>query len=192
MGKVYNKGYIGDGKYNIRKDKYAHSFWIQMLRRCYSDNYHIKNPTYKECTVHDEWLNFQNFCGWFYNNYYKIENQRMCLDKDILHKNNKEYSSVNCVFAPNDINVLFTKRQNRRGKYPIGVYWDKDSCKYKSQLTYLNKRINLGRFNTSEEAFKHYKIAKEKAIKEVADKYKNQIPKKLYDAMCSYEVEITD
>ena len=44
----------------------------------------------------------------------------------------------------------------------------------------------------SEEAFKSYKTFKEKYIKQVADEYKDKIPKKLYDAMYRYEVEITD
>ena len=52
--------------------------------------------------------------------------------------------------------------------------------------------MNLGRFNTPEEAFYTYKEAKEKEIKRVADLYKDRIPQKLYDAMYNYEVEITD
>lgn len=44
-------------------------------------------------------------------------------------------------------------------------------------------------------AFNIYKSSKEKVIKEVADYYKNKypkFPKKLYDALYAYEVEITD
>lgn len=54
------------------------------------------------------------------------------------------------------------------------------------------KRKYLGSYNSPEEAFKVYKEFKEKNIKQVADYYKNKIPQKLYDAMCKYEVEITD
>ena len=45
-----------------------------------------------------------------------------------------------------------------------------------------------------EEAFQYYKTFKENYIKQVADDYYSQglIPKKLYDAMYRYEVEITD
>lgn len=53
----------------------------------------------------------------------------------------------------------------------------------------------LGSFSTPEEAFYAYKQAKESYIKQVADEYKSKypnFPKKLYDAMYSYEVEITD
>jgi len=52
--------------------------------------------------------------------------------------------------------------------------------------------IYLGTFKTPKEAFDVYKIHKETLIKQIADKYKDQIPQKLYDAMYKYEVEITD
>lgn len=52
--------------------------------------------------------------------------------------------------------------------------------------------IYLGTYDTPEEAFMVYKTAKENHIKEMADKYKDLIPKKLYDAMYEYEVEWED
>ena len=33
----------------------------------------------------------------------------MCLDKDILYKNNTIYSKDTCIFIPERINILFTK-----------------------------------------------------------------------------------
>ena len=36
------------------------------------------------------------------------------------------------------------------------------------------------------------KLSKEQYIKEVAEKWKSQIPQKLHDAMMNYEVEIDD
>ena len=57
-----------------------------------------------------------------------------------------------------------------------------------------NKSIhrNLGYFETPKEAFKSYKTFKEQYIKQVADEYKDKIPKKLYEAMYNWKVEITD
>lgn len=34
-----------------------------MLQRCYDSKYHEKSPTYKNCEVHNEWLNYQNFAN---------------------------------------------------------------------------------------------------------------------------------
>ena len=53
------------------------------------------------------------------------------------------------------------------------------------------KGVYLGTYFTPQEAFLKYKEEKERYIKEVANKYKEQFPKfpqKLYDAMMNYEV----
>ena len=53
--------------------------------------------------------------------------------------------------------------------------------------------INLvADFDTLEEAFNKYKEYKENLIKSFALQYKDKIPNKLYKAMMSYEVLITD
>ena len=74
--RVYGVGYIGEGKYKIRengKQTKCYITWVNMLKRCYNDEYHNKKPTYKDCNICEEWLCFQNFAEWFYNNYYEIE-----------------------------------------------------------------------------------------------------------------------
>ena len=43
-----------------------------------------------------------------------------------------------------------------------------------------------------EKAFNCYKEFKEKYIKQIADEYKDLIPKELYEALYKYEVEIND
>jgi len=112
----------------------------------------------------------------------------MHLDKDILVKGNKTYSSDTCIFVPKDINSLFTKHDSKRGKYPIGVSYNKRDSKYHATF----KKNTIGYYNNPEEAFNMYKITKEKYIKQVADRYKNKIPQRLYDIMYKYIVEITD
>jgi len=187
----YNIGYFGIGKYNTNHESYHK--WIDMLKRCYDQKYLSKFETYKDCTVCDEWHNFQVFAKWYDENYYKIENERMELDKDILVKGNKIYSPDTCVFVPQEINYLFIKVNKSRGKYPIGVYLHSDKDKYVAQCNNINKKAKyLGRHNTVIEAFNTYKNYKESVIKQVADKYKDKIPQKLYDAMYVYKVEITD
>ena len=174
----------------------SYKCWKGMLERCYSAKCQEKYPTYKGCSVCDDWLYYPNFKKWYDENYYEVENKTSHLDKDILVKGNKVYSPDTCVFAPSFINTLFTKSQNGRGELPIGVYYDKKYKKYKAQLRVFNdgKRTkkHLGYFNTEDEAFEAYKKAKEEYIKEVADEYKDKIPAKLYEAMHSYEVSIDD
>ena len=55
---------------------------------------------------------------------------------------------------------------------------------------YNNKQSE--HFKTPEEAFYVYKEAKETYIKEVANRWKDQIDPRVYEALMKYEVEITD
>lgn len=87
----------------------------------------------------------------------------------------------------NNINKLFTKNNKNRGNLPIGV--TKKGDKY---IAYLHSAKYSKSFDTLEEAFYSYKQIKEDYIKQIADEYKDKIPKKLYDAMYKWEVEITD
>lgn len=194
---VYGIGCMGEGKYNKKDYPDIYEKWRQMLRRCY-DPYRLnKYPTYIDCYVCEEWHNFQIFSEWFEENYYEIEGEKMCLDKDILIKGNKIYSPETCCVVPERINNLFTKCDVSRGKYPIGVCWDKANNKFRAKCNILdkennNKQIYLGLYNTIDETFLKYKHFKENYIKEVADEYKDLIPTKLYDALYKYKVEIND
>lgn len=193
----YNKtflhvGYLGEGKYDTKKNNKIYKDWYGMLSRCYDISYKYKYQTYKNCTVCDDWLNFQNFAKWYSENYYEIEKYRMNIDKDILLKRNKLYSPETCVFVPHNINKLFIKCDASRGEFPIGVSFSSKRVKYISSCCDNGKGKRLGEFDSPKEAFYTYKEYKEKLIKRIAEEYKDVIPKKLYDALYKYEVEITD
>ena len=190
---IYGVGYIGEGNYSRTKSSDIYKKWHGMLKRCY-DPYELnRHPTYIDCTVCKEWLCLQNFGKWYEENYYKIEGEEMELDKDILFKGNKIYSPQTCIFVPHNINNLFVKNNSLRGDLPIGVSFHKRDKKFYAQCNITKKEKKwLGYFNTIEEEFLSYKIFKEKYIKEIANKYKDLIPQKLYDAMCRYKVEIND
>ena len=188
---TYGVGYIGEEYYGrTKEDIRCYKTWQSMLERCYSEKYKNKYPTYKNCTVSESWLNFQNYASWHDDNYYEVEGERTELDKDILIKGNKIYSSDTCIFVPRAINSLIIKSDKMRGNYPIGITYRNN--KYIARCNVNGNRIFLGTYKTLEEAFKTYKQYKENLIKEIANKYKNQIPDKLYRALLNYEVEITD
>ena len=199
---VYGYGYVGEGKYNRKDNHNRYEKWSKMIRRCY-DPYELnKRPTYINCFVCDEWLNFQNFAKWYEENYYEVKDEIMALDKDILYKNNKIYSPKTCIFVPKRINSLFIRSDASRGEYPIGVsyYYKKDrdwerlmvSCHIYENNRTKNKFLGYFSLDKPFQAFYCYKQFKENYIKQVADEYKDLIPKKLYDAMYKYEVEIND
>lgn len=187
-------GSIGKGKYNSIKDKRAYMVWGGMLDRCYNEKHRNKNKTYVDCEVCEEWLCFQNFAEWYYNNYYEVDDEVMCLDKDILIKGNKKYSPDVCIFVPKRINSLFTKCDRARGSLPVGVRYSHNRFRVEcsTQKNGIKHRERLGHYDTVEEAFEVYKQFKEDYIKEVAEEYKHKIPVKLYEALINYKVEITD
>ena len=195
---VLGVGYYGVGKYKSRgkdgKKTKAYKYWYYMLERCYDPYKLNKHPTYIDCYVCDEWLCFQNFCKWFYENYYEIDGEKMRLDKDILIKGNKVYSPDTCMIVPERINSLFVKCDKSRGEYPIGVNHHKLTNKLQVNCNTLEKYEYLGLFplNKPFQAFTCYKNFKENYIKKIANEYKEFIPKKLYDALYKYEVEIND
>lgn len=195
---VYGVGYIGEGKYKASEDNVktlVYSVWHGIIQRCYSKEKQKDNcKSYVGCSVSEEWLCFQNFAEWYTNNYYEANNEKMTVDKDILHKNNKIYSPQTCMIVPENINKIFIKGASRRGEYPIGVSMlnNRLRARVKKLINGKCTEIHLGYFDTVEQAFNAYKREKEKHIKQVADQYKDKIPQKLYDAMYNYIVETTD
>ena len=207
---VYGHGYLGvDKNGNVPKTKefkdgkwcstWKYIKWREMLRRCFDNKYKGKHPTYKDTACCERWLCFANFLEdleILKQEYSLDENEKLNLDKDILHKGNKIYSLKNCVLVPDYINFLFTKNDAKRGNCPIGVCYDKKSKKYKAQCNINGKRINLGYYSTPQEAFNVYKIAKEQEIKRIANDcvLKGYITQdsRLYNAMINYQVKITD
>lgn len=169
--------------------KKAYDTWRLMLDRCYSDDFHETHPSYKDCSVCEEWLKFSNFKQWFDRNY--VEGYQ--LDKDILVKGNRVYSPQFCCFIPQRINSLLTKQSKATRKSIVGVT-ERYNGKYLAYYTKNRKNICLGTYDTKEEAFLAYKAHKEAYIKEMAQEYfaNGKINEQVYQALMNYEVEITD
>ena len=179
---IFNIGYLGEGQYKAKinyKLTKQYNSWKSILARCYGKKYRSKYPAYKGCTVCSEWLNFQTFAKWYDENFYNVGHGRMHIDKDILHKGNKVYSPDNCIFVPQEINVLFIHTSNKKGLPSAMV---KNSKGYKA---FYNAKP-LGQFYTIEEALKYYMIEKRLYIKKVANEYKDKIPQKVYEALINW------
>lgn len=165
--------------------------WHNMLQRCYSSKLHLSFPTYKDCIVSENFKYFTYFKEWC-NEQVGFDNEGWSLDKDILLKGNKIYSEDACCFVPNEINTLIINNKALRGGTPVGVNYAKKTGKYSARFNKCGVYAYLGTFNTSEEAFYVYKREKEKYIKEVADKWKDNIDIRVYEALMNYEVGIYD
>ena len=168
------------------------TLWYSMLQRCYSDAYKKKQPTYEGCEVSNNFLHYEYFYEWCQKQI-GFNNEGWHLDKDLLIKGNKVYSEYSCVFLPNEINLLLTKRTASRGEHLIGVSWCKRDKAFRAMVSKnKGKQECLGSFKTEIEAFKAYKIAKESFVKEQANKWKSQIDERAYNALMKYEVNIED
>lgn len=128
----------------------VYSDWKSMLSRAYSYKRHKVQPTYENIIVCDEWLSFSNFRKWYIDNY----KEGYHLDKDLLFFGNKKYSPETCVFVPQWLNSFTLGRDKSRGKYKIGVYWNKRAGKFQSACSNpkTKKRDCLGNFNDENQA----------------------------------------
>lgn len=142
-GKLYGKG-INDSGYTVKKYESVqlskgvqkqkliwfcpyYDKWKGMLRRCLSDEYKSKHPTYTNCSVDDRWLLFSNFKDWCleYEKFYDVNVKNTDLDKDLILEGNNIYSPETCCLIDNSINKFLTDNKARRGSLPIGVSFRK-------------------------------------------------------------------
>lgn len=181
---VYGVGYMGVGNYNSKlngKSSRIYNIWCNILERSYCEKYKLKKPTYKDVTVCEEWHNFQNFAEWYVNNWKPWMNEKWEIDKDILNRGNKIYSSKNCAFAPPEINALF--------KFKSGKCYYKDRKMFKVLFSKYGEPIYFGMYKTEEEAKEVVKREKEIYFKEVATKWKSFIAVELYEVIYNWKIE---
>lgn len=144
----------------------AYSAWHSMISRCYCPKYQARRPTYIGCSVADEWHDFQDFADWFENHEYS--NYGYHLDKDLLIPGNKIYAPSTVCFVPRQLNSLLVDSRAIRGKYPQGIYFYKRDNKFVAQIKIKGKQEYLGLFDTEQEAYSAYKVAKEANVKRTA------------------------
>lgn len=188
---VFGVGIIGD-KYPTsinNKNLKEYKLWNSIIERCYSDNQKKVFDTYKDCTISDNFLHYEYFYDWC-NKQIGFNCDNFDLDKDLLVKGNKVYSESTCVFLPKEINKALSTKKSQRGNCLIGVR--KTKTGYQSRCNIRGKNYSLGTFKTELEAFNAYKQVKESYLKELAEKWKDQIDHKAYNALIDYQVETSD
>ncbi len=180
---VYGIGYLGEGDNKASTDKGStrvYYVWRAMLQRCYAESTKNVYPSYYGvCKVCDEWKNFQNYADWHKEHYYKIEGERMHVDKDIINMCNKTYSPDNCIIIPQSINVLFVN-QFRNGLLK-GIH--KVNKGYKVEF----KGRKVGVYSTLEEAMLAYGKMRKRNVVEVANKLKHKLPGEVYKTICDWD-----
>lgn len=168
----------------------AGSKWNGMKARL-GDAYQLTYPSYIGCSTSFEDLH--EFCEWSRQQVGYLDTWH--LDKDLLSRGNKVYSKETCIYLPSVLNTLIVKNDAVRGQYPLGVTYREEMGMFRARChngSGPSRSKNLGHFSTAEEAFQAYKMFKENFIKQQADKWRDQIDPRAYNALMEYEVLITD
>ena len=84
---------------------------------------------------------------------------------------------------PQAINSLLTDSAATRGKYPTGVYYIAKSNRFRAGISIDNKKVNIGRFDTVEQASQAYQKAKKEYMEKVALEWKDRIDERLFNAL---------
>ena len=179
---VREKGYTYTKEYQL---------WKGVLYRCYHPDFADKHPTYKDCSMSENFRTFSYFRKWCVEQE-GFGNKDWHLDKDILVKGNKIYSEDTCCFVPPEINCAVVTSGSRRGIHPSGVIWNCTKTRYRARIQRGNVWESLGTYDTPEEAFAVYKPIKEAHIKSLADKYKDVIDPRVYKALYEWTINIDD
>ena len=140
--------------------------WTRMLSRV-SQKWIELHPSYKDCSVCDEWLTFSNFKSWMEQQDWEGKH----LDKDLLVEGNKIYSPDTCIFVDKKINLFVVDNARCRGNYMVGVTLPKQSKRYMSKCSNPFTGIDeyLGYFNTELEAHLAWKKRKHEHACQLAE-----------------------
>jgi hypothetical protein len=130
--------------------------WVGVISRCYDPVVQSRQPSYKGCSICDEWLLFSNFKKWMAAQEWK----GMQLDKDIIKPGNKIYSPEFCAFISSGLNKLLTNCKSSRGSLPVGVVWCKRELMYRANVRSDGIRKSLGYFDSPDDAAIAYNKAK--------------------------------
>ena len=170
---------------------WQYELWKSMLKRCHSERLKKVKPHYRDVTCYNEWLSFSSFVMWVNKEAdYKGKPTDLELDKDIIVKGNRVYSPDTCSFVPQEVNKPLSSGKACRGKYPVGVVFNRTGGRLSVSLGCDGEKRYLGLYDTPEEAFAVYKVAKEAHVKVVADRYKDVLKPEVYNALMSWEVDI--
>lgn len=172
-------------RWGYRKEKVTAS---DLVIKMFVVNYDMKNNTMVWHKNNDtkqvciKWQNYQNFKIWFDTHY--IPGTKVDLEKDLLYKEGNIYSPETCAFMTHFLNTVFEDRgiesniqQNDDGTYSVS-------------MNVLNKKMDIGVFDSEEEAHSGFIDGKIDYICDLAEKCKGKVPDYVYEGMLNYKIEI--
>lgn len=172
-------GYMGEGQYNSKDDEKIYNIWVCMIRRCYDKIDQKKHPSYNGVKVSKEFLCFQNFAEWYYQNHWQYENEKMHIDKDLLQweKDNKDkiYSPDTVVIIPETLNKIIECKSHINVEHYYRKY----------RVQFRGKKYS---FDSEQEAIEAYRKMKEKYINELGEMLKDKLPERVYNGIVNWRM----
>ena len=142
-----------------------YKYWQAMFGRCYNQATQNNQPTYKGCTVHEDWHLYSKFKDWVLTQDWVGKH----LDKDILIEGNKIYSPDTCVFVNKLTNSFIINPSRYKGVRKTGV--TQVDSKYVAFCNDPFKRYKdyLGTFKMEDEAHEAWRSKKLEYAHEVVE-----------------------
>lgn len=170
---VFGKGFIGEGfrcwvNGEVSKE---YRYWIGMMTRCYQEDHQLKNPSYEDAVVCQEWHSFQNFAEWCQTQV-GFGNKGWQLDKDLLKRGNKDYSPEFCCFIPKSINASLINYSRKT----LGCTFNEPTKRWQTSYFDILRQIrSSATFKEEEQARKFYYENRFNYTKYLIELYKSEL-----------------
>lgn len=175
---VQGVGFMGVGVYASTvnwKMTPAYRRWSALVARCYSQELRKEKQYYSEVSMSDDWLNFQNFAKWYYNQ--PGHDLGWELDKDLFCETSTYYSEDTCVLLPKELNLVI-----------VGINKFSENCFYHAKAgLYSFKNVIDDKtvyFKDRNDCLIQYLDVKANRIQSLADKWLGKIPHRAYKRLC--------
>jgi hypothetical protein len=177
------KGTLGNGRHrptDRNQPTQAYRAWQAILCR--------RSMTFGIC---DEWLNYQVFAEWYYNQLDRHGDWRALpfkwsMSRLLIDPNNQDHNPVTCCIAPAPIVQMFKNPITTNRRLPVGVHMYGDRFVAYCSL-FDQGPTNLGIFDTADAASNAYWAAKCDSIRRAAKRYQRWLPPFLADRLMSFD-----
>ena len=142
-----------------------YKYWQAMFGRCYNQATQNNQPTYRGCTVHEDWHFYSKFKEWVLTQDWVGKH----LDKDILIEGNKIYSPDTCVFVNRLTNSFIINPSRHKGVRKTGASQVGSTYRSYCQDPFKRYKDYLGTFKTEDEAHEAWLSKKLEYAYEVVD-----------------------
>lgn len=181
---VCGVGKSSNGEYNKSVNgSQTREYWVWrgMIRRCYDPYFLNSRPTYRDCTVSENFKDFQYFAEWCQHQTGWSE-EDWHLDKDALSSDgSKEYNEESSVFLPREINGFFTEKSLNDNN--VGFWERKDGMLVSTSK--INGLRPHKQFTSSVDATHYYLESKKARAKVLAAEFNGKVDQRVIQKLLS-------